>query len=112
MDPFADALDAIFTAHGSLSAIYIPAAGDIASVRTIRDQKTEEVVFGSRDAPVEANLLLLRRSQVERPAAGDQIQVGNFVAVVPTDPLFVIMGEPWLDTEGLTWSCEMRPDKA
>ncbi|MFC3579125.1 head-tail joining protein [Sphingomonas hylomeconis] len=111
MDPFAAALDALFIAPGSVAAVYASGDGSAppTGVRTIRDQRTEEMPIGSGPVPTNLNLLLLRRSEVAVPAAGDRLQVGNFVGVAPGDPLFEIMGEPWLDTEGLTWSCEMRP---
>ncbi len=109
-DPFATALDALFSAPGSVAAVYVTASDGLpTAVRTIRDQASEDMPIGSRSVPVDANLLLIRRSEVARPATGDTIITGTFADVAIDDPAFNIVGEPSLDVEGLTWSCEMIP---
>ncbi|WP_294312750.1 hypothetical protein [uncultured Sphingomonas sp.] len=97
MDPFAAALDAQFNAPGSAAAVYIPADGYSADIRIIRSQPDVDVPYGSRRVVQASNAFEIRKSEVESPAAGDRLMIG--------DTVYEILGDAMLDVEGLTWSC-------
>lgn len=105
VDPFAAGLEALFKAPGSAAAVL----GDDQPLRVIRHQPTLDLAFNDTTVPVASNSVMIRRSDVNRPVRGMQLQVGSFAGVAQEDPVFRIAGEPRLDVEGLTWTCELEP---
>jgi len=111
VDPFAQALDAIFVAPGSTAAIYSPVDGEPFGIRVIRSQPDETVSFGSGQVILETNIFQIRRSDVAHPDREDRVILGGELVdgeILGGDP-FKLSGEPMLDTEGLTWTVGASP---
>ncbi|WP_271300641.1 head-tail joining protein [Sphingomonas sp. CV7422] len=102
MDPFAAALDALFYAPGSAAAVYIPEHGPIREIRVIRSQPDVEARFGDSQIIQATNLFEIRMSEVDRPAHGAQLFIG--------DEVYSIQGDGKLDLEGLTWTVGAEPN--
>lgn len=97
-DPFALALDALFYAPGSAEAVFQPAGGPPVPIRVIRSAPDREVRFGGGRVLDNAGTVLeLRRSDVQNPADGDTVLIG--------DETFRLFGDPVLDLERISWTC-------
>lgn len=104
-DPFAAGLDTLFRGPCSAAAIY----GDDQPIRVIRHQPTSDLPLGDTTIPVSIDTAMIRRSEVGRPARGERLRIGSFATVTDSDPVYRIAGEPRLDVEALTWTCELEP---
>ncbi len=114
-DPFALALDALFMAPGSASAIYQPAGGSPVSIRVIRSAPDRETQFGQGRVINNAGTFFeLRRSEVADPQDGDSIVIegsivdGQIVIVdgqIVGGEAFTLFGDPVLDLERIGWTC-------
>jgi len=102
MDPFAAALDALFYAPGSAAAVYIPEHGFPREIRVIRSQPDADAQFGDSQIIQATNLFEIRKSEVDRPAHGARLMIG--------DDVYSIQGDGRLDVEGLTWTVGAEPD--
>lgn len=101
MDPWQLALDAIFNGPGSIAAMYQRGAGWSQPVRVIKSSPDQDAPFGQSRIIQATNLFEIRRSEVAQPAVGDQLAI-DFV-------IYEIIAEPFLDTEGLTWTVGASP---
>jgi hypothetical protein len=102
MDPFALALDALFSAPGSKEVTYYPKDGPgRAGVRVIFGQPDKAVGFGEQQIIEGTNVFEIRVSDVSMPAKGDIVVIG--------DVTYKLLGEPMLDVEGLTWTIGGSP---
>lgn len=98
-DPFATALGVLHGAPGSVEAVYTPAGGDpIPDVRLIRNAGSREAQLGETVLRMDADTWSVQRSDVERPAEGDRIEIG--------DAAYLVSSAPLLDDEGVSWSFE------
>jgi hypothetical protein len=103
IDPFAAALGALFSAPGSVAAIYTPVAGAPLPLRLIWEQGSVDAGARGERRVADTNHFDVRRIDVALPARGDM--------VVLTDPVMGsavtlrVNGDPILDVEGMTWSC-------
>lgn len=107
-DPFALALDALFMAPGSASAIYRPAGGSPVSIRVIRSAPDRETQFGQGRVINNAGTFFeLRRSEVADPQDGDSIVIeGSIVdGQIVGGEAFTLFGDPVLDLERIGWTC-------
>lgn len=95
------ALGKLHAAAGSVAAVFTPIGGEAVEIRVIREQATGEVPFSDTVIPADTNIVSMQRSDVARPLRGDALSIGG--------EDFVIDGEPRLDIEGLSWSCELIP---
>lgn len=96
-DPFASALDAIFSGPGSEAADHVSRHGVITpGVRVIRSKGDRDIRFG--DGPMIAAdcRVDIRRNEIAEPIEGDRLFIG-------TEEI-MLTGEPMLDVEGLTWT--------
>lgn len=100
-DPFAAALDVLFTAAGSAAAEYQAPDGSPVPVRVITWTPDQDVPVGSGSVRGSGKMLDLRLSEVADPVEGATITMGA--------EAFEIIAEPELDSEGLTWRCEVAP---
>lgn len=97
MDPFALALDALFSAPGSKEVTYYPKDGPgRVGVRVILGQPDQTVGFGGQQIIEATNVFEIRVSDVAMPAKGDVVVIGPAT--------YKLLGEPMLDVEGLTWT--------
>lgn len=97
MDPFALALDALFSAPGSKEVAYYPKDGvGRTGVRVILGQPDKSVGFGEQQIIEGTNVFEIRVSDVTMPAKGDIVVIG--------DATYKLLGEPMLDVEALTWT--------
>lgn len=99
-NPFVAALDALYASALAIDAVFT-SNGVSTPVRTVRSQPDQISGYGEGQIVQASNLFELRRSEVSEPSAGDTIAVGADV--------FAIVGDPMLDTEGLAWTCAVRP---
>lgn len=100
MDPFAAALDALFSAPGSAAAIFAPGDGSPAiNVRIIVRQSDTRTYFAKTNDAFATRLIEVRRAEASLPVHGDV-----FIAGVE---IFQVAGSPYLDVEGQTWLCEV-----
>lgn len=97
LDPFELALDAQFHAPGSAEAVFTPADGQPLPepIRVIRSQPDVETDFGPGTVIREANVFLMRRSEVTAPRKNATLTIGAVT--------FTLKGEAMLDVEGMTW---------
>lgn len=114
-DPFAAALDALFSAPGSAAAVYKPAGGVPRAVRVILSNPEDDVAYGGGRVRIRSKVVEIRR--VDAPAAkpGDVIAIGASIAdgaIVGGDPVLTINSEPRGDIEGLTWFCGTDPQRS
>lgn len=112
MDPFQAALDAIFTAPGSLEASYQHATGDFPVIRILLARPDETTTFrGSRIVQATYEISI-RKSEIGAPIAGAELTIlgQEFpqVSGVITNRLR-LTGDPMIDAEGLTWTCGAEP---
>lgn len=111
-DPFASALDAIFTAPGSESAEHTSIFGvHTSGVRIIRSRNDQMMRLG--DAPIitGTHLIEVRKTQLPDLREGDTIivgQIGEDDIFTPVEEL-VLTGEPVGDSENLTWTIGAEP---
>ncbi|CCW20167.1 hypothetical protein EBBID32_45380 [Sphingobium indicum BiD32] len=111
-DPFASALDAIFTAPGSEAAEHTSIFGvQTSGVRIIRSRNDQMARLG--DAPIitGTHLIEVRKSQLPDLREGDTIivgQIGEDDIFTPVEEL-VLTGEPVGDSENLTWTIGAEP---
>ena len=109
MDPFAAALDAVFTAPGSVAAVYQPIEGSPPfPLRIIRAQPDE---MGPRGMVQGTNVLDLRRADVPGPQHGDIVAIGGEIidGAITGGEQLEIYGTARLDTEGMTWTVGAEP---
>lgn len=97
LNPFELALDAQFHAPGSAEASFVPAGGEPLPdpIRVIRSQPDVETDYGPGAVIRDANIFLMRRSEVPAPRKNAQLKIGALT--------FILKGEAMLDVEGLTW---------
>jgi hypothetical protein len=100
-DPFADGLDALYWGPASAEATYTPASGISATVRIIREQEDEDTGMRGNRKMQHANMFSVRRSEVVEPAAGASLEIAG--------DRFELVGEPTIDTEGLSWRFGAMP---
>lgn len=101
-DPFASALGPLFRAPGSVAAVY-----DGRLIRVIRSQPTVDMQLPNMMLVADSNIVMVQRTDAPAIRDGETIRLGNFSGVGDHDPLFEVTGEPRLDLEGLTWTCEL-----
>ena len=102
-DPFATGLAALFGGPASVAADYIAdGTGAPVPIRVVHGQPDQDVAFGERGIVAASNLFEIQRSAVTAPAAGDVLELAS--------GRFVLVGEPKLDVEGLTWFCGGEPE--
>jgi hypothetical protein len=108
MDPFASALDALFTGPGSEAADYVSESGVQEGVRIIRSRPTADATFGDSRIRQDTCEIDVRRSEVPKPAPGDRFLIREIDPVTQAEVLTVciITADPALDVEGMTWTCE------
>lgn len=107
-DPFAAAIDALFSGPGSAAAAYQPigeAGGAAFPIRVIRSRPDLSTGFGEGRIVQASNSFEIRASDVARPAADDLVAIGGTVTdgAIEGGELFALVGEPMIDVEGLTW---------
>ena len=105
MDPFARAIDSIFThPHFGLSAIFFRAGAEPdegISVRILLRQPDTIDTFGDTQIIADTTLVEVRTSQISSPpVAGDRFVIGARTITV--------MGGARRDSARLTWVCEAR----
>lgn len=100
MDPFQMALDAMFYAPGSVEASLTLPGEQPLIVRGIPSRPSEELDLGQGAIVADTFTIMLRRSEVAQPHGG---------ALTIGDESFSITGEPRIDVEGITWTCELEP---
>ena len=103
MDPFSAGVDALFNSPLAVDAIYRPpASSDELPIRVIRSQPDRIADFGSSHIVQATNLLSIRKFEVAYPAAGATVEIIGA-------EMFNLVGDPRLDTEGLTWMVDAEP---
>lgn len=115
MDPFAAALDALFSAPGSAAAVYQPSGGVPRAVRIILSNPEDDVNYGGGRARIRGKVVEIRRVDAPAAKSGDVIAIGATIvdgAIVGGDPMLTIAGEPRGDIEGLTWFCGTDPQRS
>lgn len=102
-DPFAAALDVLFTGPASEGADYIAKATAPAAkpVRVIRGRPDQDSVFGEQRVVMATNRFEIRLSEIASPAKGDVVEIAS--------GRFVLQSGSELDLEGLTWFCPAEP---
>ncbi|MFZ3484206.1 head-tail joining protein [Sphingomonas sp. 3-13AW] len=108
MDPFAPALDALFHGPGSEAADYVTESGVQEGVRVIRSRPTADAPFGDSRIRQDTCMIDVRRSEVPAPAAGDRFLIREIDPAAQAEVLTVciVTGDPALDVERMTWTCE------
>jgi hypothetical protein len=108
MDPFASALDALFTGPGSEAADYVSESGVQEGVRIIRSRPTADATFGDSRIRQDTCEIDVRRSEVPEPSTGGRFLIREIDPATQAEVLTVciIIGDPALDVEGMTWTCE------
>jgi hypothetical protein len=108
MDPFASALDALFTGPGSEAADYVSESGVQEGVRIIRSRPTADAPFGDSRIRQDTCEIDVRRSEVPEPTIGGRFLIREIDPATQAEVLTVciITGDPALDVEGMTWTCE------
>ena len=108
MDPFASALDALFTGPGSEAADYVSESGVQEGVRIIRSRPTADATFGDSRIRQDTCTIDVRRFEVPTPVAGDRFLIREVDPVTKAEvrTVCIITGYPALDVEGMTWTCE------
>lgn len=103
MDPFAAALDVLFSAPGSSEAFYTPKGGAERPnpIRVIRGQPDKAVSFGEQQVIEGTNVFEIRKSEVAEPVKGSIVRIA--------DVQFKLLGEAMLDVEGMTWTIGGSP---
>ncbi len=107
-DPFALALDALFTSPGSAAAVFQPADGSPIKIRVIRSAPDRETAFGQGRIVNNAGTLFeIRRSDVESPQDGDFVVIDGEIVdgQVTGGETFALFGDPVLDLERIGWTC-------
>lgn len=99
-DLAAGTVDAAFATFG-VAALYRPKAGSDAAVTVIR-KRVDEIDFGIRGAVVPKAALDVRVSEIEQPAEGDLVEIG--------DKTFAVLSF-FADSERLTWTLALRDQK-
>jgi hypothetical protein len=107
MDPFASALDALFTGPGSEAADYVSESGVQEGVRIIRSRPTADAAFGDSRIRQDTCTIDVRRFEVPTPVAGDRFLIREIDPVTKAEvrTACIITGDPALDVEGITWTC-------
>lgn len=113
MDPFAVALDALFSAPGSAAAVYQPNFGEPVAIRVIISSPEDEASYGGgQRTRMRGKVLEIRRSDAPCIKPGEIVAIGATIAdgqFVGGDPVLRISGDPRGDIEGLTWFCGTEP---
>ncbi|WP_294188893.1 hypothetical protein [uncultured Sphingomonas sp.] len=115
MDPFAAALEAQYSAPGSVAAVYQPAGGVPRAVRIILSNLEDDVNYGGGRTRMRGKVVEIRRADAPAPRAGYVIAIGATIVdgeIVGGDPVLTINSEPRGDIEGLTWFCGTEPQRS
>lgn len=102
-DPFADALVALFNGPGSDGGVY---NGLPDGMRLILESPDRLQSLGEGQVILATHVVLLMRSQVPDPVAGDTIDIVRDGQVAKS---LILTGEPMLDAEELTWRMGAEP---
>lgn len=106
MPPFAErvarAEEAVFRTFGE-DATW---AGLADPVRVIRREADEPLRLDYGETIVSGRMLRVRKSEVEAPAEGDEVQVLDADGAPVADAKFAVSGEPRLDRKGV-WHCQI-----
>lgn len=108
-DPFANGLDAIFNAPGSMAADYAIAGSDDETkpIRVILSRPDQTNPFGGGQIISGTAMIDIRRSEVANPRPNDVVRVGtrDEDGVLAIDQIYQLTDEPVSDVEAMTWSC-------
>ncbi len=113
-DPFATGLGALFSAAGSVAAVYVPATGAAFPVRAILGGKDEEQPLGDGAIVVTVTAIQLRRAQVPEPEQGAFVVLGGAIVAgkVVGGDVYELTGVPMIDVERITWTIGAEPRDA
>lgn len=98
-DPFAAALGVLFTAPGSVAAVWVAPNGATKPIRVVLEQGVARLQGGQAVFNADSTIARIQRADVADPAGGTIRVVGGVT--------FAVAGEPMLDTERVEWSCEL-----